>query len=71
MICNRKVHLKLEGKFYRTITRHAKLYASECWAIKSQHESKFGVTDIRILCWMSGFTGKIESEIQLLERKLG
>jgi hypothetical protein len=46
------------------------LYACECWAVKSQQESKFSVTEI-MLCWMSGHKEEIETEIQLLERKLG
>jgi len=40
VLCNKKVPLKLKGKFYRTIVRPAMLYGTECWAVKSQHESK-------------------------------
>jgi len=33
-ICDKKVPLKLKGKFYRTAIRPAMLYGTECWAAK-------------------------------------
>ena len=30
LLCDRKVSLKLKGKFYRTVIRPAMLYGSEC-----------------------------------------
>jgi hypothetical protein len=32
------------------------LYGTECWAVKSQHESKVSVVEMRMLRWMSGKT---------------
>ena len=40
VLCDKKVPLKLKGKFYRTAVRPAMLYGTECWAVKSQHENK-------------------------------
>lgn len=49
IICNRKVHNKLKGKFSRTTTRLAMLYDGKCWALKGQQECKVGVVKIRML----------------------
>jgi len=45
-----------KGKFYRTAVRLTLLYGTECWAVKSQHENQVSVTEMRMLCWMSGKT---------------
>ena len=44
------------GKFYRTAVRPVILYGTECWAVKSQHETKVGVAEMRMLRWMCGKT---------------
>ncbi len=40
LLCDRKVPLKLKGKFYRTAIRPALLYGTECWATKYENEQK-------------------------------
>ena len=55
-MCDKKVPLKLKGKFYRPVVRPAMLYGTECWAVKSQHESKISVAEMRMFRWMSGKT---------------
>jgi len=56
VLCDKKVPLKLKGKFYRTTVRPTLLYGTECWAVKSQHENQVSVAEMRILRWMSGKT---------------
>ncbi|KAL5155233.1 LINE-1 retrotransposable element ORF2 protein [Glycine soja] len=56
VLCDAKVPIKLKGKFYRTAVRLAILYGTECWAVKSQHETKVGVAEMRMLRWMCGKT---------------
>jgi len=55
-LCDKKVLLKLKGEFYRTTVRPTMLYGTECWAVKSQHESQVSVAEMRMLCWMNGKT---------------
>ncbi|KAH1224161.1 hypothetical protein GmHk_11G031444 [Glycine max] len=52
VLCDAKVPIKLKGKFYRTAVRPAILYGTECWAVKSQHENKIGVAEMKMLRWM-------------------
>ncbi|KAH1239114.1 CRS2-associated factor 2, chloroplastic [Glycine max] len=52
VLCDAKVPIKLKGKFYRTAVRPAILYGTECWAVKSQNETKVGVAEMRMLRWM-------------------
>ncbi|KAH1190658.1 Craniofacial development protein 2 [Glycine max] len=59
VLCDAKVPIKLKGKFYRTAVRPAILYGTECWAVKSQHETKEGVAEMRMLRWMWWF-GHVE-----------
>ena len=40
-------------KVYGTAVRPAILYGTECWAVKSQHENKVGVAEMRMLGMMS------------------
>ena len=49
VLCDKKVPLKLKGKLYQTSVRSAMLYGTECWAVKSQHESKVSVAEMRML----------------------
>ncbi|KAH1216587.1 hypothetical protein HKD37_13G036043 [Glycine soja] len=52
VLCDAKVPIKLKGKFYRTAVIPAILYGTECWTVKSQHENKVGVAEMRMLRWM-------------------
>jgi len=56
VLCDKKVPLKLKGKFYRATVRPALLYGTECWAVKSQHENQVSVAEMRMLRWISGKT---------------
>jgi len=50
------VPLKSKGKLYRTTVRPTMLYGTEFQTIKNQHENHVSVTEMRMLCWMSGNT---------------
>ena len=39
LLCDRKVPLKLKGKFYKMVVRPTILYAAECWPLKEKHKS--------------------------------
>ena len=49
VLCDKKVPLKLKGKFYRAAVRLTLLYGTECWTVKSQHESQVSVAEMRML----------------------
>ena len=68
VLCDRKIPLKLKGKFYRTTIRPALLYGSECWAIKYQHEQKMSVAEMR---WMCGHTRKDKIRNDIIRNKVG
>ncbi|KAL6559482.1 hypothetical protein OROGR_004599 [Orobanche gracilis] len=56
VLCDKKVPLKLKGKFYRAAIRPAMLYGSECWAMKKTLESKLEAAEMRMLRWSCGRT---------------
>ncbi|KAM1096920.1 hypothetical protein ACFX19_014649 [Malus domestica] len=58
VLCDRRMPLKLKGKFYVTAKRSAMLYGTECWAVKYQHIHKMGVVEMRMLRWRCGLTRK-------------
>ncbi|KAL5168862.1 DnaJ subfamily C member 7 [Glycine soja] len=71
VLCDAKVSIKLKGKFYRTAVRPAILYGTECWAIKSQHETKVGVAEMRMLRWMCGKTRQDKIRNRAIRERVG
>ncbi|KAH1076080.1 hypothetical protein GYH30_051806 [Glycine max] len=70
VLCDAKVLIKLKGKFYRTAIRPAILYGTECWAVKSQHENKVGVAEMRMLRWMCGKTRQDKIRNEAIREKI-
>ncbi|KAH1262945.1 Phosphoinositide phospholipase C 6 [Glycine max] len=71
VLCDAKVPIKLKGKFYRTAVRSAILYGTECWAVKSQHENKVGVAEMRMLRWMCGKTRQDKIRNEAIRERVG
>ncbi|KAH1241290.1 putative PKHD-type hydroxylase [Glycine max] len=71
VLCDAKVPIKLKGKFYRTAVRPAILYGTECWAVKSQHETKVGVAEMRMLRWMCGKTRQDKIRNRAIRERVG
>ncbi|XP_050503585.1 uncharacterized protein LOC126882654 [Diabrotica virgifera virgifera] len=40
VLCDRKIPMKLKGKFYKTAIRPAMMYGTECWAVKKKEEQR-------------------------------
>ncbi|KAM1143650.1 hypothetical protein ACFX2B_032151 [Malus domestica] len=71
VLCDRRMPLKLKGKFYRTAIRPAMLYGTKCWAVKHQHVHKMGVAEMRMLRWMCGHTRKDKIRNEDIRGKVG
>ncbi|KAL5162025.1 hypothetical protein HKD37_07G019211 [Glycine soja] len=71
VLCDAKVPIKLKGKFYRTAVRPAILYGTEYWAVKSQHENKVGVAEMRMLRWMCGKTRQDKIRNEAIRERVG
>ncbi|KAH1193222.1 Craniofacial development protein 2 [Glycine max] len=71
VLCDAKVPIKLKRKFYRTAVRPAILYGTECWAVKSQHENKVGVAEMRMLRWMCGKTRQDKIRNEAIRERVG
>nr|GEW98643.1 ataxia telangiectasia mutated family protein [Tanacetum cinerariifolium] len=56
VLCDRRIPLKLKGKFYRAAIRRAMLYGSECWQITKALSNKVEVVELRMLRWTCGKT---------------
>ena len=70
-LCDRKIPLRLKGKFYRAAIRPAMLYGAECWPVQKQHEHKIGVAEMRMLRWMCGHTRMDKIKNDDIRRKVG
>jgi hypothetical protein len=70
-LCDRKIPVKLKGKFYRTAVRPAMLYGAECWPAKRQHEHIMGVAEMRMLRWMCGHTRLDKIRNEDIRQKVG
>nr|XP_043630167.1 uncharacterized protein LOC122601475 [Erigeron canadensis] len=51
IMCDKKILLKLKGKFYRVAIRPAMLYGSECWPMMKAQASWVEVAEMRMLRW--------------------
>ena len=56
ILCDKRVPLKLKGKYYSTVVRPAMIYSSECWALKRRQERKLSVAEMKMLRMMCGVT---------------
>ncbi|GJW58861.1 hypothetical protein Tco_0105592, partial [Tanacetum coccineum] len=56
VMCDRRIPLKLKGKFYRVTIRPAMLYGSECWLITKAQANRVEVAELRMLRWTCGKT---------------
>ena len=56
ILCDKRMPLKLKGKYYSTVVRPVMTYASECWAVKKSHVQKLSVTEMKMLRMMCGVT---------------
>ncbi|GJZ08282.1 hypothetical protein Tco_0542565 [Tanacetum coccineum] len=56
ILCDKKVPLKLKGKFYRMAIRPAMLYMSECWPLTKVQANRMEVAEMRMLRWTCGKT---------------
>ncbi|KAL5165098.1 hypothetical protein HKD37_18G050289 [Glycine soja] len=54
-----------------TAVRPAILYGTECWAVKSQHENKVGVAEMRMLRWMCGKTRQDKIRNEAIRERVG
>nr|XP_043629981.1 uncharacterized protein LOC122601281 [Erigeron canadensis] len=56
VMCDKRISLKLKGKFYRVAIRPAMLYGSECWAMTKAQAIRVEVAEMRMLRWTCGKT---------------
>lgn len=56
VLCDRKVPLRLKGKFHKTVVRPAMLYGTEAASMKKTEEKRMDAAEMRMLRWMCGVT---------------
>nr|XP_043608812.1 uncharacterized protein LOC122580612 [Erigeron canadensis] len=56
VMCDKRIPLKLKGKFYRVAIRPTMLYGSECWAMTKAQAARVEVAEMRMLRWTCGKT---------------
>nr|XP_043619877.1 uncharacterized protein LOC122591692 [Erigeron canadensis] len=56
VMCDKRISLKLKGKFYRVAIRPTMLYGSECWPMTKAQASQVEVAEMRMLRWSCGKT---------------
>ncbi|RCV37508.1 hypothetical protein SETIT_8G068600v2 [Setaria italica] len=52
ILYDKRVQLKLKGKFYRTVIRPAMMYGVECWSTKRRHVQQISIAEMRMLRWI-------------------
>ena len=46
VLCDRRIPIKLKGKFYKTVIRPAMLYGIKGWAVKRKNIQKMTVVEM-------------------------
>ncbi|GJR50518.1 retrovirus-related pol polyprotein LINE-1 [Tanacetum coccineum] len=54
VLCDKRIPLKLKGKFYRVAIRPTMIYGSECWPITKAQANRVEVVELRMLRWTCG-----------------
>ena len=64
VICDKRVPIKLKGKVHKSVVRPAMTYGLETAPMKKTDENKLGVSEMKMLRWMSGVTrrDKVKNE---------
>ncbi|KAH1222692.1 Pentatricopeptide repeat-containing protein, mitochondrial [Glycine max] len=60
-----------KGKVLSDCGKTGDLYGTECWAVKSQHENKVGVAEMRMLRWMCGKTRQDKIRNEAIRERVG
>ena len=48
-LCDRRIPLKLKGKFYTTVIRPALTYGTQCWTMNESYKNKMTATEMKML----------------------
>ena len=56
ILCDKRMPMKLKGKYYCTVVRPVMTYSAECWALKKNQEQKLSVAEMKMLRMMCGVT---------------
>ena len=71
VLCDKRVPMRLKGKFYGTVVRPVMKYGSESWALGKGHEQKMHVAEMRMLTLMSGVTRRDRMENEYIRKNVG
>ena len=71
VLCDRRVLLRLKGKYYSTVVRPAMTYSSECWAVKKTHEQKLRAAEMKMLRMMCGVTKRNRVRNEYIRMSVG
>ncbi|XP_068203576.1 uncharacterized protein [Palaemon carinicauda] len=55
VLCDKRIPLRLKGKFYKTVLRPSMLYGTETASMRKREE-EMDVAEMKMLRWLSGVT---------------
>ena len=71
VLCDHRLSIKLNGKFYRTAIRLSMFYGIECWVVEKQHIHKMSVVEMKMLRQLSVNTREYEIQNEEIRLMIG
>ena len=71
ILCDKRMPMKLNRKYYSTVVRPVMTYSAECWALKKSQEQKLSVTEMKMLRMMCGVTRRDRVRNEYVRGSLG
>ena len=71
ILCDKRIPIRLKGKFYKAVVRPAMMYGTECWAVDRKIEQRMSVAEMRMLRWMSAVTREHKIRNEYIRGSIG
>lgn len=67
VLCDKRIPIRLKGKFFKSVVRPTMLYGSDCWVVNTNIEPKMKV--LKMMDWDTNLTREINKKATYSRKK--